>query len=277
MFWRVLASKPFRMPTIAAYSLPIIKPMSSRQPLSAVLITLNAASQLQETLEALRFCDEIIVVDSGSTDGTQALAQKYAARVVDCPWRGYGPQKQFAIEQAAHDWVLCVDADERVSSELRVSIEKTLVAPQNHAYRFPRCNRFMGRYLRHGEGYPDWSLRLFDRRHARWSDDAVHEKVLTAVEIGELKGDLLHDSAETIESYLDKQNRYTTIAAEAAFAIGKRASMGHLLFSPLIRFIKFYFLRFGFLDGLPGMVHILIGCGNSFAKYAKMAALQRRA
>lgn len=251
--------------------------MLPRQPLSAVLITLNAASQLKETLEALSFCDEIVVVDSGSTDGTQALAQSHGARVIACPWRGYGPQKQFAVEQAKHDWVLCVDADERVSEALQKSLDKALQAPEYQAYRFPRCNRFMGRYLRHGEGYPDWSLRLFDRRHARWSDDSVHEKVLTSGEIGELAGDLLHDSAESIESYLDKQNRYTTIAAEAAFASGKRASAGHLLLSPLIRFIKFYFVRLGFLDGLPGLIHILIGCGNSFAKYAKMAALQRRA
>jgi glycosyltransferase involved in cell wall biosynthesis len=251
--------------------------MSSRQPLSAVLITLNAASQLQETLESLSFCDEIVVVDSGSTDGTQALALKQGARVIDCPWRGYGPQKQFAVEQAQYDWVLCVDGDERVSPELQQNINKTLVAPACQAYRFPRCNRFMGRYLRHGEGYPDWSLRLFDRRHARWSDDAVHENVLATGDVGDLSGDLLHDSAESIENYLSKQNRYTTIAAEAAFAKGKRASAGHLLLSPLIRFIKFYFVRLGFLDGLPGLIHILIGCGNSFAKYAKMAALQRRA
>ncbi|HEY1182468.1 MAG TPA: glycosyltransferase family 2 protein [Rhodocyclaceae bacterium] len=251
--------------------------MPARQPLSAVLITLNAASQLEETLLALHFCDEIIVVDSGSTDGTQALAERHGARVVACAWRGYGPQKQFAIEQAAYDWVLCVDADERVSPELRASIETALQQPANAAYRFPRCNRFMGRYLRHGEGYPDWSLRLFDRRQARWSDDAVHEKVVFSGEVGELEGDLLHDSAESIESYLDKQNRYTTIAAQAAFANGKRVFAGHLLISPLIRFIKFYFVRLGFLDGLPGLVHILIGCGNSFAKYAKIAALQRRA
>lgn len=250
--------------------------MSERLPISAVIITLNAASQLEPCLQSAQFCDDIVVVDSGSSDGTQALAQRYGARVIHCDWRGFGPQKQFAVEQALHDWVLCLDADERVSSELQASIEQAVQAAGHHAYRFPRCNRFMGRYLRHGEGYPDWSLRLFDRRHARWSDDRVHEKVLTAAEIGDLKGDLLHDSAETLESYLDKQNRYTTIAAEAAFARGKRASAVHLLLSPLIRFLKFYFFRLGCLDGLPGLVHILIGCGNSFAKYAKMAALQRK-
>lgn len=251
--------------------------MSERLPISAVIITLNAASQLEPCLQSAQFCADIVVVDSGSSDGTQALAQQYGARVIHCDWRGFGPQKQFAVEQALHDWVLCLDADERVSSELQAGIRQAVQAPRYQAYRFPRCNRFMGRYLRHGEGYPDWSLRLFDRRHARWSDDAVHEKVLVAGMVGELKGDLLHDSAETIESYLTKQNRYTTIAAEAAFSKGKRASFAHILLSPLIRFLKFYFIRLGFLDGLPGLVHILIGCGNSFAKYAKMAALQRKA
>lgn len=251
--------------------------MTERLPVSAVVITLNAASQLEACLSSLSFCADIVVVDSGSTDGTQELARSHGARVIDCPWRGFGPQKQFAVEQAAHDWVLCIDADERVSAELQASLADALRAPGFSAYRFPRCNRFMGRYLRHGEGYPDLSLRLFDRRRARWSDDAVHEKVVTDAAIGTLRGDLMHDSAESIESYLHKQNRYTTLAAEAAYAQGKRASAAQILLSPLVRFIKFYVFRLGFLDGLPGLVHILIGCGNSFSKYAKMAALQSKA
>lgn len=251
--------------------------MSDRLPLSAAIITLNAASQLEACLQSLQFCADIVVVDSGSSDGTQDLARRYGARVIDCAWRGFGPQKQFAVEQAEHDWVLCVDADERISPELQRNIAAVLAAPARHAYRFPRCNRFMGRYLRHGEGYPDWSLRLFDRRQARWSDDAVHEKVETEGIPGEIKGDLLHDSAESIASYLDKQNRYTTLTAEAAFACGKRATVAHLLLSPLIRFIKFYVFRLGCIDGAPGLVHILIGCGNSFTKYAKMLDLQSKA
>lgn len=244
-----------------------------RQPLSAVLIVRNAASQLPACLEALAFCDEIVAVDSGSSDDTVAVAEARGARVIQQDWLGFGPQKQFAVEQASHDWVLCVDADERVSEDLRASIEAELAAPKFHAYRFPRCNRFMGRYLRHGEGYPDWSLRLFDRRHARWSDDAVHEKVLTDATVGELHGDLLHDSAETLESYLAKQDRYTTLAAEEAIARGKRASVARQLLSPLFRFIKFYVVRLGFLDGRPGLAHILIGCRNSYIKYAKMRAI----
>jgi glycosyltransferase involved in cell wall biosynthesis len=249
----------------------------SRAPLSAILITRNAAAQLPDCLASLAFCDEIVVVDSGSDDATPELARQLGARVVETSWRGFGPQKQFAVDQASHDWVLCIDADERVSDPLRQTIVGELAAPRRSAYRFARCNRFMGRYLRHGEGYPDWSLRLFDRRQARWSDDAVHEKVLTDATVGTLPGDLLHDSAESLDAYFAKQNRYSTLAAEAAVASGRRAGAGQVVLSPLVRFLKFYFLRLGFLDGVPGLVHILIGCGASFAKYAKMLSFQATA
>jgi hypothetical protein len=139
----------------------------------------------------------------------------------------------------------------------------------------PRCNRFMGRWLRHGEGYPDWKTRLFHREYAHWSGDAVHEHVLTTAPVMRLTGDLMHDSAESLERYLDKQNRYTTLQAERMMADGQAASALHLVFSPLVRFLKFYVFRLGFLDGLPGLVHIGIGCMNSFNKYAKLIALRR--
>lgn len=244
-------------------------------PLSAVLITLNAAARLADTLASLDFVDDIVIVDSGSTDGTLDIARRHGARVIHQDWLGFGPQKAFAVAQARHDWVLCLDADEQVSPELRHAIIALFPEPPQQAYRFARCNRFLGRYLRHGEGYPDWNLRLFHRHHARWSDDAVHEHVLTDTPVGTLRGDLLHDSADTLASYLTKQNRYTTLAAEAALAAGKQASVGRLLLSPLVRFVKFYLVRQGFRDGLPGLIHILIGCGNSFFKYAKMLEQQR--
>lgn len=247
------------------------------QPLSVVIITKNAAAQLADCLESASFADEIVVVDSGSSDGTPELAAARGARVLQKEWLGFGAQKQFAVDAARHDWVLCLDADERVSERLRASVLDVLAAPRAHAYAMPRRNRFLGRWLRHGEGYPDWSLRLFDRRHARWSNDLVHEKVLADGPVMRIGGDLLHDSAETLAGYLDKQNRYTSIQAEALFQAGKRARLTQLLLSPALRFAKFYVLRLGFLDGTAGLVHILIGCCNSFHKYAKLMALQRGA
>jgi glycosyltransferase involved in cell wall biosynthesis len=245
--------------------------------LSAVLITRDCATSLAETLASLAFCDEIIVVDSGSTDGSDELARGMGARVIHQDWLGFGPQKQFAVEQALNDWVLCIDADEIVSPELRAQIEHELTDPKHRAFEFPRCNRFLGRYLRHGEGYPDWSLRLFDRRHARWSDDLVHEKVIALGDVGRLKGDLLHHREETLERYLAKQNHYTTLAAEALCAeAGSMPSTAKLLASPIFRFLKFYILHLGFFDGVPGLIHIGIGCFNSFSKYAKAIELRRR-
>lgn len=244
-------------------------------PFSVVIITLNAAQQLEACLQSATFADEIVIVDSGSSDATAEIALKYGARLIVQPWLGFGRQKQFAVSQARNDWVLCLDADERVSDGLRASIIETMQQPRFSAYRVARSNRFMGRYLRHGEGYPDWSLRLFELNHARWSDDAVHEKVLHDAPVGTLQGDLLHESAESLPTYLDKQNRYTTLQAQTMYRAGCRAGLGQLLLSPVVRFIRFYFLRLGCLDGVPGLVHILIGCNNSFTKYAKLMALQR--
>jgi len=249
--------------------------LGSRAPLSAVIITRNAARVLPACLESIAFADEVVVVDSGSTDETRELAAARGARVLQKEWLGYGRQKQFAVQQAAHDWVLCVDSDERVSPELRAGIEAALAAPASPVYRMARRNRFLGRWLSHGEGYPDWSPRLFNRLSAHWSEDLVHEKVLYAVTPGTLRGDLMHDSFDDISTYLERQNRYTTLAARQAFELGRSAGILHLLLSPVVRFIKFYLLRLGFLDGVPGLLHISIGCMNSYMKYAKLIELRR--
>jgi len=246
-----------------------------RAPLSAVLITRNAAAVLAPCLESLAFADEIVVVDSGSSDGTAEIAKRYGARLVQKEWLGFGRQKQYAVDQARHDWVLCLDADETVSPRLAASIQAALAAPVSPVYRVPRRNRFLGRWLSHGEGYPDWSPRLFNRMNARWSDDLVHEKVLYAVTPGTLQGDLLHDSSDDLTAYLERQNRYTTLAARQAYELGRSAGFFHLLLSPVVRFFKFYVFRLGFLDGMPGLLHISIGCINSYLKYAKLIELRK--
>lgn len=247
--------------------------MPNRQPLSAVIITLNAAAQLEACIRSVAFANDIVVVDSGSQDGTPELAARLGARVMHQDWLGYGAQKQFAVQQAQFDWVLCIDADERVSDALRAAIESALVAPRVSGYEMPRRNRFMGRWLKHGEGYPDWSLRLFDRRDGRWSSGSVHEKVVLRGAPSRLTGDLLHESAEDLGAYLAKQNHYTSLQAAALFKRGKRVGVVRLVVSPALRFLKFYVWRRGFLDGAAGLVHISIGCHNSFIKYAKLMAL----
>jgi len=244
-----------------------------RKQLSVTIITLNEERRIEKCIKSASFADEIIVVDSGSRDRTVEIAEQAGARVIHQEWLGYGRQKQFAVEQAINDWVLCLDADEWLSPELSKSIQSVLEHPEFSAYQFPRRNRFMGRWLRHGEGYPDWSLRLFDRNHAHWSEDEVHEKVVPDGDVEKISGDLMHESEETMQQYLEKQDCYTTLQAQRLKADGKRGSAIKMALSPLFRFIKFYFIRLGILDGFPGLIHILIGCRNSFTKQVKLIRL----
>ena len=266
--------------------------MSEPLPLSLVIITRDAAHELADCLASVAFAAETIVVDSGSRDDTAALATRSGARVIEHAWEGFGPQKNFAVGAARHDWVLCLDADERVTPELAAAVRALFAGdapsasacaepaaaaysePAAAAYSIARRNRFLGRWLAHGEGYPDWNVRLFDRRRARWSADLVHEKVVTDGPVVRLRGDLLHASAESIDAYIAKQNRYTTVQATAMHARGERASILQLVLSPGARFLRFYVLRLGFLDGAAGFAHIAIGAFASFLKYAKLRALQ---
>jgi glycosyltransferase involved in cell wall biosynthesis len=250
-------------------------PAPAKLPLTVAVIALDAESQIGPLLSSVDFADEVVVVDSGSRDGTRALAESMGARVVHQDWLGFGRQKRFAVAQARNDWVLCLDADERVTPALAASIAAALAEPRYRAYRMARRNRFLGRWLSHGEAYPDWSLRLFHREHANWSDDDVHETVLTTAQVGRLDGDLLHESAEDVATYLAKQNRYTSLQAEALYRQGVRAGYAKLVVNPLVRFLKFYILRLGLLDGGPGLAHVAIGCQNTFHKYLKLIERQK--
>jgi len=248
--------------------------MPLKLPLSLCVITRDAAGQIADCLASAPFAGEIVVVDSGSSDDTVEIARRCGAHVIAQPWQGFGPQKNFAVAHAAHDWVLCLDADERVSPELGAAIRAALAGkPTAVAFAVARRNRFLGRWLSHGEGYPDWIVRLFDRRHARWTDDLVHENVTADGSIVRLSGDLLHASAESLDAYIAKQNRYTTIQAQVMHTRGERASVARLVASPLARFLRFYVVKLGFLDGVAGFAHIAIGCFGSFMKYAKLRAL----
>ena len=251
--------------------------MTGPLPVSLVVITRDAAAEITDCLSSAPFCADALVVDSGSADHTVEVARRSGARVITRAFVGFGRQKQFAVESAAHDWVLCLDADERVSPRLRDSIVALFAPgePPHAAYALARRNRFLGRWLAHGEGYPDWTTRLFDRRRARWSDDPVHERVVAGGPTGRLEGDLLHASAESIEHYVAKQNRYTTLQADALHAQGARSSALAMALAPLVRFVRFYVLKLGFLDGAAGFAHIAIGAFASFLKHAKLRALER--
>jgi glycosyltransferase involved in cell wall biosynthesis len=253
-------------------------PVAGTLPLSLVVITRDAAKDLAACLASVPFASEIVVVDAGSRDDTVEIARRFDARVLVCEWRGFGPQKNHAVSAATHDWVLCLDADERATPELERAIRAIFAAgePAAPAYAMARRNRFLGRWLAHGEGYPDWNLRLFDRRRARWTDDAVHEHVVAQGAVARLDGDLLHASAESIDDYVAKQNRYTSLQAEAMHARGERAGLARLALSPLARFLRFYVVKLGFLDGAAGFAHIAIGAFASFLKYAKLRALDTR-
>ncbi len=259
-----------------SHSRKISHTMTQKIPLSVCIIAKNAAAQIAECLDSVAFADDVLVVDSGSEDATRAIAEVRGCRVIEKEWLGFGKQKQFAVSSAKHDWVLCLDVDERVTPALAEGIRAILAAPRFKAYQMPRRNRFFGRWLNHGEGYPDWSLRLFHRQYASWSNDPVHEAVITTVEVGKLSGDLLHESAEEISTYLLKQNQYSSIHAESLYEQGVRAGYWRLFLSPFARFIKFYFLRRGFLDGGAGFAHVAIGCFAAFAKYAKLIELSKK-
>ncbi len=250
--------------------------------LSLIVITKNAEKDIEKCLSSASWIKNKIVVDSGSEDLTCDIASRCGAKVVYQKWLGFGPQKQFAVDLSTTDWVLCLDADEYLSETLSKNLQTLFAKKTNiscEAYRISRSNKFMGHFLRHGEGYPDWSLRLFNRHVAKWSNDLVHEKVVGVngnVHVGCLKGDLFHNSAESISDYIKKQNFYTDIQALEIVKRKKYVSIRHLVINPMVRFFKYYFLKMGCLDGLAGFIHITIGCIFVFIKYVKVMALQRQ-
>lgn len=248
-------------------------------PLSAVLITYNEAQNIGPTLERLQWCDEILVVDSGSTDQTKAIAEQLGARVIEHAFEGFGQQKQFAIEQAVNDWVLSVDADEWVSEELATAIQQLLKEKSGDmtAAEVARKTVYLGKRLRYGPSIGDNLVRLFDRRKASFTDAKVHEQV--AVKEGKvlkLKGDLLHFPYASVHHHLEKMNYYTTVAARQGFERGKRTGRWGIPFRAIMGFKKFYFFKLGFLDGFAGLAWAVFTGYYRFLKYVKLYELQKR-
>lgn len=247
--------------------------------LSAVIITFNEEKNIGRCLESLiGVADEIVVLDSFSSDGTESICREFGVRFIRHPFSGYIEQKNEALRLASHEHILSLDADEALSPELRASILSLKQDWQLDAYAFNRLTWYCNRFMRHGGWYPDRKVRLFVRGQGAWGGENPHDRYIphNPARIGRLKGDLLHFSYYSISEHIAQLNRFTDIAADAAFRNGKRTSPVAFLFRPLIRFLRDYFLLAGFLDGYYGFVAARISAQANFLKYVKLYEHQRR-
>ena len=248
-------------------------------PLSCCIIAMDEEDRIEACLASVAFCDEILVVDSHSTDRTRELAQARGARVIERDWPGHVAQKEFAVRAATHEWVLCVDADERISPGLRSEIEALRARgfPGHAGWRFPRLVNYLGTWVRHGTWYPDLQLRLFDRRRGRWGGHDPHDRVELApgASAGRLAGDLEHHPYRSFADHLHTIDQYTTIMARGMFARGRRTNLADLCLRPWVRFARFYFLERGFLLGWKGLVLASLAAHYVRLKYMKLLLLSR--
>lgn len=240
---------------------PIRDTSGTIPPISACIIAFNEADRIGACLASLAFCDEILVIDSGSTDATCTIAEAAGARVLQRPFDGFRSQKQFAVDQARHDWILSLDADEQVDDTLRNAIQAARDSGFVDAagYRFNRLSAYFGKFLRHGNAYPDQVLRLFDRRRGGWRGEReIHEAASVDGAVSALKGDLLHQPYRSFGQLLHKTERYARMMAMHEHARGKRASLAKLVVAPAWRFWRGYLFRAGFLDGWHGLVYAYV-------------------
>ncbi|MEZ5352065.1 MAG: glycosyltransferase family 2 protein [Bryobacteraceae bacterium] len=238
--------------------------------ISAAIIAQDEERNIARAIESLRCCDEIVVVDSGSTDRTMEIAGKLGARVIEAPWQGYAAQKNYASERASHDWILSIDADESLSEALEAEIwhiKKT--GPDCDAYTMPRLAQYLGKWILHSGWYPDRKVRLFDRRKARWEGDYVHESVHVDGKVKHLESNLLHFTCDSLSEHLRTMDRYTTLAAEQLVAQKEETGLARLVVDPLWTFFRTYVVQQGFRDGVEGLCIAYMAAFYNFAKYAK--------
>jgi glycosyltransferase involved in cell wall biosynthesis len=246
--------------------------------LTVTVITHNEAPHLGEALESVSWADEIIVIDSESTDETVATARRYTPHVEVRPWMGYGTQKNYAHDRASHDWILSIDADERVTPRLADEIRSLLqVGPRAKGYRISRVSHYLGRWIRSTDWYPDYHVRLYDRRAAQWSEHQVHESIDCQGRVETLRGELLHYPYRDISEHLTKIDRYTTLVAEQWAAEGRTTSALAAFIYPRLAFLRNFVLRRGFLDGHTGLLISTLNSYYVFLKYAKLYEMSQAA
>ena len=238
--------------------------------ITATIITLNEERNIARAIESLRCCDEILMIDSGSSDRTLELAQNLGVRVIERNWQGYAKQKNLAAETAANDWILSIDADEALSERLEGEIwtlKKN--GPDFDAYTMPRLAQYLGRWIFHGGWYPDRKVRLYHRTKARWVGEYVHESVKVDGRVGHLDANLLHYTCESLSEHLKTMDRYTTLAAEELVARKHKVPTHKVVLDPLWTFVRGYVLQRGFQDGLEGLSIAYMSSLYTFLKYAK--------
>src|SRR2546425_5326131 len=248
------------------------------QSIKAVVITKNEERNITACLESLKWVDEIIVVDAESTDHTVELAKVYTPKVFVRPWLGFGPQKNFAMQQASADWILIVDADERVSDELREEIQALLQKPGPAiAFQVPRRNFYYGRWVKWGGTYPDYQIRLFRRGTARYNDVRIHENLIVNGKTGTLNGYLDHYTEARLDEHFTKFDLYTTLAAQEKSKSRSVVRWSDLAFRPVVTLLKTYLLKQGFRDGIHGLIISVFASMYTFVKYAKLWELTQHA
>jgi len=240
-----------------------------------MVVAKNEAKDLGAALASVAWADEIVVVDSHSTDNTVAIARQYTDRVVVHDWLGHIEQKNYAASLASHDWILSIDADERVTPALADEIKAALAAePRHMAFRIPRVTWHLGRWVRTTDWYPDYQTRFYDRRRARWTGRYVHEALTIDGSLGSLAGEIQHYAYRDIADHLETIDRYTTLAAKQMHEDGRRAGLLQLAGHPLLAFLRNYIARGGIRDGVPGFIISSMNAYYVFIKFAKLRELQ---
>lgn len=244
-------------------------------PLSVAIITKDEGKNLPDCLESVSFAEDIVVVDSGSADRTIEIAKGHGCRVFIEDWKGYGPQKNSAVEKCRHDWVFLLDADERASTGAKDAIMKILKGPEADAYSFKRKNYLHGRWMKNSGYWPDRQIRLVNRKKGAF-EAIIHEKWVTGGQVQDLDAHIEHYAFSDYSDMLKTLNEYSTVISQELFASGKRANLLSPLYHGTGMFLKIYLLEKGFMDGLDGLVTAITKAGGSFFKYAKLLELQRR-
>ncbi len=252
-----------------------LKLNSMKLPLSVVVITKNEIHNIERCLASIPWADEYLVIDSGSTDATVEKSKALGAKVLVESWRGFGAQKALASRLAKNDWILSLDADEALSPELSQEIKTQFASlDPKTGYEMPRQSFHMGRWIRHGGWYPDAQLRLFHRDHSMWNESAIHEKVICA-RTARFENRLLHYVFRNLHHQIETNNRYSSLQAEELSQSGQKFSFIKLIFKPPTKFIESYFVKLGFLDGIPGFV-IAVGAAYSvFLRWGKLWEIQK--